>query len=62
MSEDWEDEEQRQRLLVPTADNLASVKVFPLILNIKRDVVVSAEHESCNTPGTKITSWLDQCW
>ncbi|KAI8980049.1 hypothetical protein BD414DRAFT_493449 [Trametes punicea] len=32
-------EEQSESLLVPTSDNLASIKVFPLIPSLKKDVV-----------------------
>lgn len=35
------DEEQSESLLAPTPEFLASVKVFPLIPSIKRDVEVS---------------------
>ncbi|KAI0822545.1 hypothetical protein BC628DRAFT_1327164 [Trametes gibbosa] len=35
------DEEQSQALLTPTTENLASIRVFPLIPSLKRDVVVS---------------------
>ena len=35
------DEEQSRRLLQPTAENLANVKVFPLIPSLKKDVAVS---------------------
>ena len=41
MSADRIDEEQTETLLVPTSDSLASIKVFPLIPSLKRDVVVS---------------------
>ncbi|KAI0671407.1 hypothetical protein C8Q78DRAFT_1028773 [Trametes maxima] len=33
------DEEQSQSLLIPTSENLAAIKVFPLIPSLKRDVV-----------------------
>ncbi|KAI0635594.1 hypothetical protein C8Q77DRAFT_1155382 [Trametes polyzona] len=33
------DEEQSEALLAPTSENLASIKVFPLIPSLKRDVV-----------------------
>ena len=36
-----DEEEQTRRLLAPTPEHLASVKVFPLIPSIKRDVTVS---------------------
>lgn len=36
------DEEQSTTLLAPSSEALASIKVFPLILSIKRDIVVSA--------------------
>ena len=36
------DEEQSRRLLQPTSENLANVKVFPLIPNLKKDVMVSS--------------------
>ena len=36
-----DEEEQTRRLLAPTPEHLASVKVFPLIPSIKRDVIVS---------------------
>ncbi|KAI0661788.1 hypothetical protein C8Q70DRAFT_910386 [Cubamyces menziesii] len=41
MSADRIDEEQTETLLVPTSDSLASIKVFPLIPSLKRDVVVT---------------------
>ena len=41
MSADRIDEEQTETLLVPTSDSLASIKVFPLIPSLKRDVIVS---------------------
>lgn len=37
-----DEEEQTRRLLAPTPEHLASVKVFPLIPSIKKDVTVSA--------------------
>lgn len=41
MSANIIDEEQSQALLPSTSENLASIKVFPLIPSLKRDVVVS---------------------
>ena len=35
-----QDEEQTRGLLQPTPEYLASVKVFPLIPNLRRDVMV----------------------
>ena len=35
------DEEQSRRLLQPTSENLANIKVFPLIPSLKKDVAVS---------------------
>ncbi len=40
MAHDVVDEETR--LLAPAPENLASIKVFPLIPSLKKDVVVSA--------------------
>lgn len=36
------DEEQTRTLLGPTPDHLASMKVFPLIIHLKKDVLVRA--------------------
>lgn len=41
MSANIMDEEESQALLPSTSENLASIKVFPLIPSLKRDVVVS---------------------
>ena len=41
MPMDAVDEEQSRRLLQPTSENLANVKVFPLIPSLKKDVAVS---------------------
>ena len=41
MPMDAVDEEQSRRLLQPTSENLANVKVFPLIPSLKEDVAVS---------------------
>lgn len=35
-----DEEEQLSKLLAPTPEYLASVKVFPLIPNLKKDVMV----------------------
>lgn len=41
MSANIMDEEESHALLPSTSENLASIKVFPLIPSLKRDVVVS---------------------
>ena len=39
-----------ERLLQPTAENLAFVKVFPLIPSLKKDIVVSVIFEDWLAP------------
>ena len=53
MPMDAVDEEQSRRLLQPTTENLANVKVFPLIPSLKKDVAVS--HDAWKL------SWIQTC-
>ena len=48
MSHDGPDEETR--LLAPVSENLAAIKVFPLIPSLKKDVVVSIGVHSAHGP------------
>jgi hypothetical protein len=52
------DEEQSTHLLAPTPKYLASVKVFPLIPNLKKDIMVSQLRRSL-TEESLISTWQE---
>ncbi|KAI0360223.1 hypothetical protein OH77DRAFT_1565833 [Trametes cingulata] len=55
MSAEAMDEEQSQALLPTTSENLASVKVFPLIPSLKKDITASCYVLICDSVDTALT-------